>query len=234
MKKFISLCSALMLLTTFSSLTASATDTSSMCVLDGNHVDYTYTEEDLSCINFTEEVNFDKYGSISIENTCDRTLRITYRKTNRMEQLSSTVYIKDLKPQESLTVNKDDYTVIRSLCVSILSDVPDDYTTEVAAYKLKCDNIEFNRNLVVDEVTASVGDLDLNGRVNISDLLALRKYFLKEEDGYNKDIMDIDRNGNVNISDLLALRRHLTESKEISQDQITVVTIRNINKNTAV
>jgi hypothetical protein len=151
-----------------------------------------------------------------------------------MEQLSSTVYIKDLKPQESLIVNKDDYTVIRSLCVSILSDVPDDYTTEVASYKLKCDNIEFNRNLVVDEVTASVGDLDLNGRVNISDLLALRKYFLKEEDGYNKDIMDIDRNGSVNISDLLALRRHLTESKEISQDQITIVTIRNINKNTAI
>jgi hypothetical protein len=199
----------------------------------GHHVDYSYNSSSLGSIAFTEEISFDNYETIKVNNTSDRILRITYRKTDRMVQDSSTVYIADLQPGEFIIVTKSDYSVIKSLCVSTYWEQSYILDNAAASYELTCDDYTYTRDLTVAEVTVNVGDVNLDGKINVSDLLALRKYTLQEEDGYNTDVMDIDRNGKVNVSDLLALRRYVLGDESISNDTVTLVTIKNTNKTVA-
>lgn len=57
-----------------------------------------------------------------------------------------------------------------------------------------------------------LGDLDKNGNINVSDVVALRQAIMNDSaDEYQKKAGDLDENGTLNVADVVALRRMIME-----------------------
>lgn len=125
------------------------------------------------------------------------------------------------------------FLMLKSDVPSLISD-EDDYEVElelinregnVYNYDVKVDGKEFKTSVYLNILTkdkvysnsVSVGDIDLDGNVNITDLVRLRKYLagtetLNEE---QKNNADVNKDGNVNITDLVRVRKYLAGSGEL-------------------
>ena len=75
------------------------------------------------------------------------------------------------------------------------------------------DTVEFS---VVEKKTASRGDVDGNGTINMLDVIALRRYLINstEYPVADDECADSDGSGTVNMLDVIALRRYLINSTQ--------------------
>ena len=56
-----------------------------------------------------------------------------------------------------------------------------------------------------------MGDLNRDEKVNLRDLIAMRKYIAKWNIEINEPSADCNGDGHINLSDLIMLRKHLVK-----------------------
>jgi hypothetical protein len=119
--------------------------------------------------------------------------------------------------------------------VSLLEEEEEEYEVELEMvstkgnsikYDVTIDGVQFTTDVYLNITTKdadktysknNVGDIDLDGSVNITDLVRLRKYLAGTEQltDEQKANADLNKDGDVNITDLVKLRKYLAGSEEL-------------------
>lgn len=125
--------------------------------------------------------------------------------------------------KSSTSVNQNEVeTLAKQISLERYVDIEDFFhfiNTNVGAnkYLVNCEEISFYL-IVANNISSSdtyekylVGDVDLNGRLTINDVIGMRKHLagIKTLTGNNLETADVDKNGRVTINDVIKMRKHL-------------------------